>query len=109
MREVISVHVGQAGVQIGNACCESRVFFLQLEALLLLEWSKFDASAAFFFLLLLRSSYLMIRLWYRGTLHNRARLECTCHLSGYISTCHLTKWIQPDGRFGGPETPVKDD
>jgi hypothetical protein len=21
MREVISVHVGQAGVQIGNACC----------------------------------------------------------------------------------------
>jgi hypothetical protein len=25
MREVISVHVGQAGVQIGNACCK---FFL---------------------------------------------------------------------------------
>lgn len=24
MREVISLHVGQAGVQIGNACCESR-------------------------------------------------------------------------------------
>ena len=23
MREVISLHVGQAGVQIGNACCES--------------------------------------------------------------------------------------
>ena len=23
MREVISVHVGQAGVQIGNACCMS--------------------------------------------------------------------------------------
>ena len=23
MREVISVHVGQAGVQIGNACCTS--------------------------------------------------------------------------------------
>ena len=22
MREVISIHVGQAGVQIGNACCE---------------------------------------------------------------------------------------
>ncbi len=22
MREVISVHVGQAGLQIGNACCE---------------------------------------------------------------------------------------
>ena len=22
MREVISLHVGQAGVQIGNACCE---------------------------------------------------------------------------------------
>ena len=21
MREVISVHVGQAGIQIGNACC----------------------------------------------------------------------------------------
>ena len=48
MREVISVHVGQAGVQIGNACCKSRVFFLRLEALLL-EWVKFDASAAFFF------------------------------------------------------------
>ena len=30
MREVISVHVGQAGVQIGNACCKSRVLFLQL-------------------------------------------------------------------------------
>ena len=26
MREVISVHVGQAGVQIGNACC--MCFFL---------------------------------------------------------------------------------
>lgn len=26
MREVISVHVGQAGVQIGNACCKSLVF-----------------------------------------------------------------------------------
>ena len=25
MREVISVHVGQAGVQIGNACCECLV------------------------------------------------------------------------------------
>ena len=47
MREVISVHVGQAGVQIGNACCESRVFFPRLEALLL-EWVKFDASSAFF-------------------------------------------------------------
>lgn len=22
MREVISIHVGQAGVQIGNACCK---------------------------------------------------------------------------------------
>ena len=22
MREVISIHVGQAGIQIGNACCE---------------------------------------------------------------------------------------
>ena len=28
MREVISVHVGQAGVQIGNACC--MYFFLVL-------------------------------------------------------------------------------
>lgn len=28
MREVISVHVGQAGVQIGNACCE---LFFQLQ------------------------------------------------------------------------------
>jgi hypothetical protein len=34
MREVISVHVGQAGVQIGNACCKYalsariRVFFV---------------------------------------------------------------------------------
>ena len=25
MREVISIHVGQAGVQIGNACCELAV------------------------------------------------------------------------------------
>ena len=25
MREVISVHVGQAGVQIGNACCKLRL------------------------------------------------------------------------------------
>lgn len=23
MREVVSIHVGQAGVQIGNACCKS--------------------------------------------------------------------------------------
>jgi hypothetical protein len=30
MREVISVHVGQAGVQIGNACCKSRVLLLRL-------------------------------------------------------------------------------
>jgi hypothetical protein len=29
MREVISLHVGQAGVQIGNACCE-RSFSLNL-------------------------------------------------------------------------------
>ena len=29
MREVISLHVGQAGVQIGNACCE-RSFSLDL-------------------------------------------------------------------------------
>lgn len=27
MREVISVHVGQAGVQIGNACCMSFSLF----------------------------------------------------------------------------------
>jgi hypothetical protein len=27
MREVISVHVGQAGVQIGNACCKSFQLF----------------------------------------------------------------------------------
>ena len=26
MREVISVHVGQAGVQIGNACCKFLFF-----------------------------------------------------------------------------------
>ena len=29
MREVISIHVGQAGIQIGNACCE-RSFSLNL-------------------------------------------------------------------------------
>lgn len=28
MREVISVHVGQAGVQIGNACCMSFSLFI---------------------------------------------------------------------------------
>lgn len=28
MREVISVHVGQAGVQIGNACCERSFYFI---------------------------------------------------------------------------------
>jgi tubulin alpha len=28
MREVISVHVGQAGVQIGNACCMSFLVLL---------------------------------------------------------------------------------
>ena len=27
MREVISVHVGQAGVQIGNACCKFQKHF----------------------------------------------------------------------------------
>lgn len=27
MREVISVHVGQAGVQIGNACCKCSATF----------------------------------------------------------------------------------
>lgn len=26
MREVISVHVGQAGVQIGNACCKYKLY-----------------------------------------------------------------------------------
>ncbi len=50
MREVISVHVGQAGVQIGNACCKCQVLFLRLEALLL-DWVKFDASAALFCIL----------------------------------------------------------
>jgi hypothetical protein len=43
MRECISIHVGQAGVQIGNACWElyclgellfSRVFFERVMALL---------------------------------------------------------------------------
>lgn len=32
MREVISLHVGQAGVQIGNACCE-RSFSLDCRVL----------------------------------------------------------------------------
>ena len=27
MREVISIHVGQAGVQIGNACCKSKTSY----------------------------------------------------------------------------------
>lgn len=30
MREVISVHVGQAGVQIGNACCTSLIHIVVL-------------------------------------------------------------------------------
>ena len=34
MREVISVHVGQAGVQIGNACCKFQKTLLFLTVLL---------------------------------------------------------------------------
>lgn len=39
MREVISVHVGQAGVQIGNACCKclEGIFFLFLRSKVALE------------------------------------------------------------------------
>ena len=52
MREVISLHVGQAGVQIGNACCECRSYLL--------------------------SRALLTSI--RGTLHPRAWLERTCSL-----------------------------
>jgi len=31
MREVISIHVGQAGVQIGNACCKSQTGYIPRE------------------------------------------------------------------------------
>ena len=61
MREVISVHVGQAGVQIGNACCESRVLFLLLR---LCYWngSNLTRLAAFFlvFFALILSDDLLV-------------------------------------------------
>ena len=41
MREVISVHVGQAGVQIGNACCE---YFVLLSCTFISTLTRFDAS-----------------------------------------------------------------
>jgi hypothetical protein len=67
MREVISVHVGQAGVQIGNACCKSRVLFLRLR---LCCWHGSNLTRLpRFFVLFLLSSCLTIRLWNRGTLH----------------------------------------
>ena len=40
MREVISVHVGQAGVQIGNACCKFSFLSVVLEA------QRFDVAAS---------------------------------------------------------------
>jgi hypothetical protein len=54
MREVISVHVGQAGVQIGNACCKSRVLFLRLR---LCYWhgSKLTRLPRFLFCFCVRS------------------------------------------------------
>ena len=62
MREVISVHVGQAGVQIGNACCElSPLSGLKTQAL----------HATGFVLVSLVQDELTI--FCRGALHRRAR------------------------------------
>ena len=67
MREVISVHVGQAGVQIGNACCKSRVLFLRLR---LCYWNGSNLTRLpRFFCLFLLSFCLTIHLCGRGTLH----------------------------------------
>lgn len=51
MREVISLHVGQAGVQIGNACCKSSLSVI---------------------------SPFSLRPGHRGALHARAWTERTC-------------------------------
>jgi tubulin alpha len=55
MREVISVHVGQAGVQIGNACCEPLFY------------------TSTFFCPVLTASFAS----YRGALYSRTRSQCT--------------------------------
>ena len=59
MREVISLHVGQAGVQIGNACCKSLPPLIASFAL------KCDA--------------------HRGALHARARVERMVSSSSFPS------------------------
>ncbi len=45
MREVISVHVGQAGLQIGNACCEYELPLLVSAYLSSRFHRRFDASS----------------------------------------------------------------
>lgn len=72
MREVISLHVGQAGVQIGNACCK----------LLSCLIARFRSKTG-----------------HRGALHARARAE---RKQTSLSTCLPSKCLpclhQPDGR-----------
>jgi hypothetical protein len=44
MREVISIHVGQAGVQIGNACC---MCFPSLFAYTIMAWKTHGKTRRF--------------------------------------------------------------
>jgi hypothetical protein len=69
MREVISIHVGQAGVQIGNACCEylRRVFIAHIQAI-----ARFLFKNAFSLL-----NLTCVLTDQRGALYSRARADCT--------------------------------
>jgi len=64
MREVISLHVGQAGVQIGNACCKETYLLYPFSILIV---------------------YLVAN---RGTLHTRARTE-----RAYLTIRHVFRLV----------------
>jgi tubulin alpha len=81
MREVISVHVGQAGVQIGNACCES-------------------------FIHPSRHKKTVVLTHQRGALYPRARAERAPFSFPKVPSYLTFFFAQPDGRImeGSPSS-----
>lgn len=99
MREVISVHVGQAGVQIGNACC---MFFFPP------SFSRQLGSTVLSWVKLRRVDVAGndLKMWYdadliiRGTVHRRAWFErknscMTCQRTNLYSESIVARGSPP--------------
>ena len=77
MREVISVHVGQAGVQIGNACCKYYALSGARFAKISLEkTNRWVASPCFSFCKLYIQHEADVVIYRRGIVHRRAWSQC---------------------------------